>query len=128
MSVRVKNCNTRGQSSRKLVGFCTGWQKSPKVSEAAHLNRYLPPPGANSCHPFAKCVSAELLFKPLYGHYGAILTFHVEVAAGDASHLNLPQVVLHTKLCERDGDFERKTMRRGKKIHRRDISLHSVTK
>lgn len=42
----------------------------------------------------------------------AILTSNVEVVAGDASHFNLPQVVLHTKLCEEGQRFEKRTVRR----------------
>lgn len=42
----------------------------------------------------------------------AILTFNVEVVAGDASHFNLPQVILHTKLCEEGQRFEKRTVRR----------------
>lgn len=53
----------------------------------------------------------------------ALLTFDVEVVAGDASHFNLLQVILHTELCEEGQRFEERTVRRG--IHM--LAIHDVS-
>lgn len=89
------------------------WQSSPRSPEGAHLNRRQHR-GSSSLHSTV-CVSMS---RPRYD--GVILTFHVEVVAGDASHFNLPQVVLHTKLCEEGQRF--KTRRTTSQTRRRCAS------